>query len=149
MDMRFSVPAATPDLYKALHGVSAAITRSGLPQRLRHLIDLRVSQINHCAYCIDMHGREALHEGETQERLDALAGWRQSPLFDPDEKAAFAWAEVLTRTEHEAIEPGLVELRRHFSDEQVAALTVAVATINAWNRLGIAQFREQPAAAVA
>lgn len=149
MNTRFSVTDLTPDLYKAQLGVSMAIGKSALPTGLRHLVDLRVSQINGCSFCINMHTGEALHGGDTRERLAALSGWSASPLFTPDEKAALAWAEGLTHIDAGRLDGLLEELRRHFSEQQISALTVAVATINAWNRIAISQHRDVPAAVAA
>ncbi|MBP2228357.1 AhpD family alkylhydroperoxidase [Azospirillum agricola] len=149
MDTRLSVSATAPALYRAMIATTTAVRAAGLPPRLIHLVDLRVSQINGCAFCIDMHGKEARHAGETEERLDALAGWAASDRFEADERAAFAWAEALTRNRHDEIDGAHRALQRHFDDGQIGVLTVAVAQINAWNRLGIAQYREavSPAAA--
>ncbi len=147
MDSRFTVFADAPALYKSLVAVTAALNASALPAGLKHLIDLRVSQINGCAFCIAKHSEEALHDGDRAERLAALLHWAESPLFTPDERAALTWAEALTRSEAHRVDDLHPELGRHFSAEQIAALTVAVAAINAWNRVGIAQFREPVAAA--
>lgn len=142
MESRFTVLADAPALYKALAGVTAALGADALAPRLKHLIDLRVSQINGCAFCIGMHSKEALHGGDSADRLAALADWEGSDLFQPDERAAFAWAEALTRNRHDRLDDLHRDLQRHFDAATIAALTMAVATINAWNRVGIAQFRE-------
>ena len=148
METRFTILADAPALYKALGAVTAALGASALPAGLKHLIDLRVSQINGCVFCIGKHSEEALRDGDRADRVAALPNWADSSLFTPDERAALAWAEALTRSESGRVDDLLPELGRHFSREQVAALTMAVATINAWNRVGIAQFREAvPAAA--
>ncbi len=142
MESRFTIRADAPALHGALVGVTMALGESVLPARLRHLIDLRVSQINGCAYCTALHGDEATREGETAERLADLSGWAESDRFDPGERAAFAWAEALTGNRHDRIDDLHRDLQRHFDAGQIAALTMAVAAINAWNRIGIAQFRE-------
>ncbi|PWC79876.1 carboxymuconolactone decarboxylase family protein [Azospirillum sp. TSH64] len=149
MAFRFTVAADTPSLFATLYAASKAIRSSGLPTGLVHLIDLRVSQINGCAYCIDMHSKEARHDGQSEERIAALAGWERSDLFLPDERAAFAWAEVLTHAEHDRIDEAYRELQRHFNAEQIAQLTVTAAQINAWNRIGIAQHIEGTAIGMA
>ncbi len=149
MAFRLTVATGAPALYAAMYATTKAIRSSGLPAGLIHLVDLRVSQINGCAYCIDMHSKEARHEGQSDERIAALSGWERSDLFLPDERAAFAWAEVLTRNQHDRIDAAHREMQRHFGTEQIAALTVAVAQINAWNRVGIAQHVEGTAVGVA
>lgn len=142
MDLRFDMSADAPELYAALSNVSKALEHAGLPGGLNHLIDLRVSQLNGCAYCIGLHTSWALRDGERRERLEAVADWRDSALFTPDERAAFAWAEALTQRQHAALDGLHADLGQHFDRAQIAALTMAVATINAWNRVGIATHRE-------
>ena len=145
MDFRFDLSADAPELYGALSNVIKALEQSGVPGGLKHLIDLRVSQINGCAYCIGLHTDWAQRDGESRDRIDAVADWASAPMFTPDERAAFAWAEALTRREKDRLDDLHAELGRHFDRAQVAALTVAVAAINAWNRVGIAIHREAPA----
>jgi AhpD family alkylhydroperoxidase len=149
MAFRFTVAADAPSLYTPMLAVTRAIRGSGLPTGLIHLIDLRVSQINGCTYCIDMHSKEARHDGQSDQRIAAVAEWERSDLFLPDERAAFAWAEVLTRTQHDRIDEAYRELQRHFNVEQIAQLTATVAQINAWNRIGIAQHIEGTAVGMA
>lgn len=118
--------------------VNEALTAS-FDHKLRHIIDIRVSLMNDCRFCIDMHTKEALNGGDTQERVSALNHWQTSPLFDAREKAALAWAEALTRTAPQnEIDVLCNDLAPHFNKEDIALLTVAVAHINAWNRIGIA-----------
>jgi AhpD family alkylhydroperoxidase len=109
---------------------------------LRHLIDVRVSLMNECHFCINMHTKEALDGGDTQERVSALTHWQISSLFTEREKAALAWAEALTR---QAAQPEIealhADLERHFTSEEIATLTIAIAAIIAWNRIGIASYR--------
>lgn len=124
-----------------LIGLNETLTAS-FDQKLRHIIDIRVSLMNECHFCIDMHTKEALEGGDTQGRVSALNRWQTSPLFTPREKAALAWAEALTRAAaQEEIETLHGDLGAHFSKEYIALLTVAVAHINAWNRIGIASYR--------
>ncbi|CAO3407741.1 carboxymuconolactone decarboxylase family protein [Azospirillum largimobile] len=149
MAFRFTVATDAPSLFATLYATAKTIRGSGLPTGLIHLIDLRVSQINGCAYCIDMHSKEARHDGQSEERIAALAEWERSDLFLPDERAAFAWAEALTRTQHDRIDETYRELQRHFNTEQIAQLTVTAAQINAWNRIGIAQHIEGTAVGMA
>ena len=104
MNFRFDMSADAPELYAALSNVSKALEHAGLPGGLNHLIDLRVSQLNGCAYCIGLHTSWALRDGERRERLEAVANWRDSALFTPDERAAFAWAEALTQRQHTVLD---------------------------------------------
>ncbi len=141
----------TPDLIQALLGLSAKLTGGAVTARLRHLLDLRVSQMNGCHFCIAMHGREALEEGDSSARVDAVAAWRDSPLFTEPERAALAWAETLTAADPDeaARDAVLADLRQHFDDAAISRLSYAVAAINAWNRLGLAAYRHPPVAATA
>ena len=149
MAFRFTVATDAPSLFATLYATAKTIRGSGLPTGLIHLIDLRVSQINGCAYCNDMHSKEARHDGQSEQRIAALAEWERSDLYLPDERAAFAWAEVLTRAQHDRIDEAYRELQRHFNAEQIAQLTVTAAQINAWNRIGIAQHIEGTAVGIA
>ncbi len=106
--------------------------------KLRAVIELRVSQINGCAYCVDLHSTEARKAGETSQRLDCLIVWREVPFFDEAEKAALAWAEAITTiSDNGAPEPLYMALSDHFSEQQIVDLTLIVAQMNAWNRLAI------------
>jgi AhpD family alkylhydroperoxidase len=109
-----------------------------IDERLRAIIELRVSQINRCAYCVDLHTTQARAAGETQQRLDSLTVWQEGPLFDDREKAAFAWAEAITAISEQGAPKRLFDaLSGHFSDVQVVDLTLIIAQMNAWNRLAI------------
>lgn len=108
---------------------------------LRHLIDIRVSLMNDCQFCINMHTKEALEGGDSEARVAALKHWQTSDLFDAREKAALAWADVLTRAGSQAeIDAVYGDLAPHFDKEEAALLTMVVAHINAWNRIGIASY---------
>jgi AhpD family alkylhydroperoxidase len=136
--MRLDYAAATPEAAKALAGVNAALLRTGLDKRLMDLLFLRVSQINGCSYCVDLHARDLRRAGESNERLDGLAAWRESPYFTEPEKAALEWAEVLTRVElTHAPDAAYEPLARHYDSKQVANITYAIALMNAWNRVAI------------
>ena len=112
--------------------------------RLHALVELRVSQINGCAFCVDLHATEARAAGEGQQRLDCIAVWRECQFFNESERAALAWAEALTDISRQGAPEILYEdLKRHFSDEEVVDLTLIVAQMNAWNRLAIG-FGRQP-----
>lgn len=131
-------PEQAADILGALESVEGVIGERGIETSLHHLILLRASQINGCAYCVKMHTRDARKDGETDKRLDYLIVWRQVNDFTAREKAAFAWTEALTEL-HKA--PDLAslrsELKEHFSDHEIASLTSIVAMINLWNRIQI------------
>lgn len=123
----------------ALFGLSKYQSRSLIERNLLHLIDLRVSQINGCAYCIDMHSKDLRHEGETEQRLYLLDAWREAPFYTDRERAAFAWAEALTTLPNREVTDDVYELARtQFSEEELIDLTFAVTAINTWNRFNIA-----------
>jgi AhpD family alkylhydroperoxidase len=124
---------------QALAGVEKILGDAGLSPLLRHLVKLRASQINGCAFCVAMHIREARQDGETAERLDSLVVWRDVDDYGEQERAALAWTEALTRLDAPAnLGPLHSALARHFSGPEIAALTVSVAMINLWNRLMVA-----------
>lgn len=127
-----------PQAVETLGGVSAMLKEQGLDAKLIHLVDLRASQINQCAYCVKMHLREAREAGETEERLDRLIVWRHVNDFTAAEKAAFAWTEALTVL-GEGTNYGVLraDLRQHYTDKDITVLTAAVAMINLWNRIQI------------
>jgi AhpD family alkylhydroperoxidase len=103
-----------------------------------HLIKMRASQINGCAYCIDMHSKDARAAGETEQRLYALDAWREAPFYTDRERAALAWTEALTLIREGHAPDGVYEqVRQHLAEDELVALSVAIATINAWNRLAI------------
>lgn len=120
-----------PDVLSALLRVYPALHEHGLKSSITHLVQLRASQINQCAYCVKMHIEEARQEGETNGRLDRLAVWRHCDDYTPAERAALAWAEALTALDPRVdYAPLRAELREHFSESQIGALTVTVAMIN-------------------
>jgi AhpD family alkylhydroperoxidase len=128
----------SPEAVKNLRALNEQLTRSGLDPVLIDLVRLRASQINGCVYCMDMHTREAREAGETDERLDALAGWRTSPLFDEREKAALNWAESLTLVaETNAPDADFARVSAQLSPKEVSDLTFVIAIINAWTRIAI------------
>lgn len=150
MSNRIDYPHVSPEGYKAFGGVYAAVQKSGLPQELVDLVYLRVSQINGCAFCIDMHTRDLLKRGVTAARLALVSVWRESgTVFSVRERAAFAWAESVTCAAQTRVpDAEYVAVIAEFSSKEVADLTYAIVLMNAFNRLGIA-FRTPPAAAVA
>ncbi len=121
-----------------------AVRASGLERSLLELVKIRASQINRCAYCIDMHTKDARAHGESEQRIYALDAWRETPFFSDRERAALAWTEAVTRIAGAGV-PDVVyeEASEHFQEEELVALTFAVVTINGWNRLSIA-FRAVP-----
>jgi AhpD family alkylhydroperoxidase len=138
---------AKPELITQLRTLTKDQENFQLDGKLRALIELRVSQINGCAYCVDLHSREARGRGETQQRLDSLPVWRESPFFDDREKAALAWAESLTLiSQTHAADDEYEAVRKHFSDLEVVELSLAISLANFWNRMA-GGFRRKPAAA--
>src|ERR1700722_19545336 len=142
MTLRIDYAAVAPDTYKALIAVNTALKRSGFDTNLLNLVYQRVSQLNGCAYCVDLHGRDMRAAGETPERLDGLAAWDESPYFTAREKAALAWAESVTNiVTSRAPDPVYAEMRRHFSEADATHLTFAIALMNALNRIAVAMRR--------
>jgi len=125
-------------VFEAMSGLEKYLAQSGLDPKLMTLIKLRASQINGCAYCIDMHWKDLRAAGESEQRLYGLDAWRESPYYTERERAALAWAEAVTNIQ-QGHAPGEVfeKTRQHFSEKELADLTLAIATINAWNRLVI------------
>ncbi len=142
MQPRISNPAVlVPDAMKALWALGASAEKGGMPARTLGLVHLRASQINGCAVCVDMHPRYLRKAGETDERLFALAAWREAPYFTDAERAALALTEAATRLSDRADPvPDEVwnEAARHYDEPALAALIISIATINAWNRLNVA-----------
>ncbi|WP_194792032.1 carboxymuconolactone decarboxylase family protein [Pseudomonas sp. UFMG81] len=128
----------SPEAYKAMVGLEQALISSGLEHSLLELVRLRASQLNGCAYCVNMHANDARKAGETEARLQTLSVWRETRYFTPRERAALAWVESLTRLpERGAPEDEYQALGEHFEPKEIANLTLAIATINAWNRFGV------------
>jgi AhpD family alkylhydroperoxidase len=127
-----------PKAFKGLLDLSGALRKDLLGARLVDLVFLRVSQINGCAFCIDMHWRDLIKQDCDPRHANAVAGWREAPFFSPRERAALQWAELVTATPHgDASDEEFARLREHFSDEEIAELGFAIATINAWNLLNV------------
>lgn len=139
MTPRFSLPNTLPDVYRAQHELVRTIAATGLDEQLLHLVFMRVSQINGCAYCIDMHSKDARSVGETEQRLYALNAWRETPFFSARERAALALAEGLTTLA--SSHPGddlFTEAAEHFDEKELAAVVWATAAMNTWNRVTVA-----------
>ena len=144
MTTRLNYVETNPAAFKALLGLQTQVRRSGLDEMLEHLVYLRVSQINGCAYCVDMHDKDLRAGGETPERLAMVAVWQEAHNFTPRERVALAWAEAVTRLGPHAVTEQLYEsTRAEFGDVGLVDLTLAISTINAWNRMGIA-FQNPP-----
>ncbi len=138
MTMRLNYGVVAPEAVKAMMGLEQAVKDMGLEPGLFHLIKLRASQINGCAYCINMHNREARADGESQQRLDLLSVWRETSFFDEREKAALAWTEALTLiADTNAPDADYEALAAVFDERERAAITLAIAAINGWNRFAI------------
>jgi AhpD family alkylhydroperoxidase len=124
---------------QAMLGLEKYLHGCGLEERLLHLIKLRASQINGCAYCLDMHWKDLRALGETEQRMYSLDAWEESPYYTDRERAALAWTDAVTRVADQHVPDEVYEhVRTRFSEKELADLTLAVATINAWNRLSIA-----------
>ena len=142
MTLRIDYAAVAPDTYKALIAVNTTLKRSGFDTNLLNRVYQRVSQLNGCAYCVDLHGRDLRAAGETPERLDGLAAWDESPYFTEREKVALGWAESVTHiATTRAPDHVYAEMRRHFSEVDATHLTIAVALMNALNRIAVAMRR--------
>ncbi len=143
MQARIDTAKVAPGVYKAMLGLETYLHQSGLETPLLHLIKLRASQVNGCAYCIDMHWKDLRAVGENEQRLYGLDAWRESPYYSDRERAALAWTEAVTRVAETNVPDEVYEeVRPHFTEKELADLTLAVATINAWNRLAIASRTE-------
>jgi AhpD family alkylhydroperoxidase len=144
MSLRLRYWTIAPEAIKRMMAVNSYLVGSALEPSLRHLIRLRVSQINGCAYCVDLHTHEALRDGESLQRLNCLVTWTETPLFSNRERSALAWAEALTKVSETHAPDEVYELvRAHFEDKELIDLTLMIAAMNAWNRMAIG-FRRQP-----
>jgi AhpD family alkylhydroperoxidase len=145
--MRLNYREASPEALEAMLGLEAVANRGLDDPRLLDLVKVRASQINGCAYCLALHATEARERGETDERLDMVAVWREADCFGAAERAALNWCEALTLLPSSGAPDELFdELRRNFTEEQIVALTLAIVAINGWNRLNVG-FRTPVAAA--
>ena len=134
-----SSAAACSALGRAILNLQQEVDASGLDRTLRELVKIRASQINGCAYCLDMHTKDARAMGETEQRIYALSAWRETPFYTDRERAALEWTETVTRVADTHVpDDGYERVREHFNESELVALTFAVVAINAWNRLAIA-----------
>jgi AhpD family alkylhydroperoxidase len=140
MQPRIDTQSVAPAAYKAMAGLEGYIRHSsGLDKSLLELIKLRASQINGCAFCIDMHSKDARAAGETEQRIYALSAWRDAPFFTDRERAALAWTEAVTLIAEGHAPDDVYDLvLQHFAEPEIVNLTLAIVTINGWNRLAIA-----------
>jgi len=135
---RIDVTKVAPEAYQAMAGLGKYVRQSGLEQPLLDLVRMRSSQINGCAYCLDMHSKDARAGGETEQRLYALNAWRETPFYTERERAALAWTEAVTLVSQGHVPDEVYQIaRRHFSEKEIVDLTLAVGEINAWNRIAI------------
>jgi AhpD family alkylhydroperoxidase len=138
MQARIDYSKASPEAAKTMYGLEKYIRSCGLEQSLLDLVSMRASQINGCAYCLDMHSKDARAAGESEQRLYALNAWRETPFFTERERAALAWTEAVTRiAETHAPDDVFQEMREQFDEKELIDLTLAIVTINGWNRLMI------------
>jgi AhpD family alkylhydroperoxidase len=128
-----------PDALKPLFAMKAHLDQSGLEKNLAHLVMLRASQLNGCAYCIDMHSKDARAEGETEQRLYLLQAWREAPIYSARERAAFAWCEAVTRLDpvHGVPDEVYEQARAQFNERELMDLNLLVIMINSWNRIAV------------
>jgi AhpD family alkylhydroperoxidase len=139
MKTRLNYGLVAPGVYEAMHGLDQYTASCGIDRRLLHLIQFRASQLNGCAYCLDMHSKDLRAAGETEQRLYSLDAWRECPYYSERERAALAWTESVTLVADSHIpDSAFEEARAQFSEKELADLTLAIAAINAWNRLSIA-----------
>ena len=144
MKSRIDLLHANPKAVQLLLAIERYLHGSSLGSGLQHLVKTRASQINGCAYCLDMHTKDARAEGESEQRLYALDAWRETPFFDERERAALEWTEAVTCISFgHASDEVFERVREHFSEEELADLTLAIVAINGWNRLAIS-FRTVP-----
>lgn len=148
MHDRIYFPKSVPDIYAAIRELDAMIRRSDLEPALIELVKMRASQINGCAFCLDLHAKEARRQGETDQRLYLLNAWRETPYYSARERAALAWTECLTRVAAEgAPDAAYQALEAVFTPEEIARLTALIGVINLWNRIAVGLNWPMPRAA--
>ena len=144
---RLKILDVAPEAYRALSGVESYIQQCGLEKSLIELVKMRASQINGCAYCLDMHSKDALKQGATPQRLVLLNAWRESSLYTPRERAALAWTETLTKVAAEGAPDAVYAgLTAYFTGAEIANLTTLIGMINLWNRIAIGFNMQHPTA---
>lgn len=144
MERRIEYAKLAPSAIAAMRGVEDYVRQCGLERPLLELVKLRASQINGCAYCVDMHTKDARAAGETEQRLYAVSVWHETPFFSERERAALVWTEAVTEISHGRVPDEVYqEARRSFSEKELVDLTMAIIAINGWNRLAVS-FRTLP-----
>lgn len=139
MSPRIDYQSQSPDLFQKFLTFSMAFAQSSIEEPIRDLVDIRASQINGCAFCVDMHVKAATMHGERPLRLHHLAIWRESNLFSPRERAALSWTEILTKIPTDGVPDSAYErVREQLSEQELSDLTFLIMSINAWNRVNIA-----------
>ena len=144
MEPRIDYVKVSPDSFQAIWGLEQFVSqKAGIEPRLLHLLKIRASQINGCAFCIDMHVKEARKDGMGNQWLSLITAWRESSVYDEKERAVLAWTESLTNLSQTGAPDGdFAALKPHFNDDEIVNLTVAIGTINIWNQLSLG-FRSQ------
>ena len=144
MESRLDYRKVAPGVREAMLSLKKYISTSGLEESLLNLVDIRTSQINGCAWCLDMHAKDARAIGETEQRIYMLPAWRESPLYSDRERAALEWTEAVTLVAQSQVPDKVYEeARKHFSEKELVDLTLAIVAINGWNRLNVS-FRTVP-----
>ncbi len=144
MEPRLEYAKVAPGVTRAVQGLERYNAESGIEPELRELVKLRASQLNGCAYCVDMHYLDARANGETEQRLAAVVVWQETPFFTERERAALLWTEKVTLIAVDHVpDEAYAQVRAHFTDEELVNLTLVIATINTWNRLSVS-FRAMP-----
>jgi AhpD family alkylhydroperoxidase len=139
MNPRLNFIESSPDAYRAMAGLERYLATSSIEKPLRELVKMRASQINGCAYCLDMHWKDARAAGETEQRLYGLDAWEEAPYYTDRERAALAWTESLTLVNKDHVPDAVYEkVKPHFSERELADLTWLIVAINSWNRIAIA-----------
>jgi AhpD family alkylhydroperoxidase len=135
---RYSMQAVAPEAYRAMSGLQRFVNESSLPHALLELVKMRASQLNRCAYCLDMHSKDAIALGVPPQKLYVLDAWREAPFYTEQERAALEWTEALTLIAENTVPDDLYEaVRAHFSERELAELTMAIVAINGWTRIAI------------
>src|SRR5574337_886911 len=139
MQQRLDYKVASPGAFKAMLDTETEVRRSGLEPSLLELVKTRASQLNGCAWCLDMHTKDARARGESEQRLYLLSAWREAPFYSARERAALAWTEAVTQIPAHGISDELyADVRHHFDEKELVDLTLAIVAINGWNRMNVA-----------
>jgi len=138
MQTRFNFTKASPESYQAVLALENFVQTSGLERRFIHLIKLRASMINGCAFCVDMHVKESRHDGMSEQWINLMSVWKESPVYDGRERALLGWVDAVTNiAQTGAPDEAFDTLKAHFNDEEITKITVAIGVINLWNRLAV------------